>query len=370
MQIADRASARTFDALGTLLLADRSLPGSSSAEWFERELEYVFSLNQAAFQNFLEQAQTQRVLRRTLEILEEGLNRASADHIAEQVGSALFQERERAANAIAFLQALVDRFEQCGHPVLVMKTLDHWPDTGSDLDLLVNAPDHAVCSIFENDLSAQRQPQSWGDRLANKFNFRLPGLPELVEVHVGCLGQTGEQKSLANRSLRRGVYEHFGEHSFPVPMPEDRVVIATLQRMYRHFYIRLTDIVNIFRLLVQDRVDFDQLKVIAELGEIWPGVATLLVIVRQHAINYGAPELELPEMVRAAAQFGARQTYLGRKFVRVPIVPEAAKLFLRQLVANGRKHDYKAILRLSLLPMLATAAFVSFRLTGDDKGVW
>src|ERR1019366_6398943 len=40
---------------------------------------------------------------------------------------------------------------------------------------------------------AEPQPQSWGDRLAHKWNFRIPGLPRLVEIHVGCLGQTGEQ---------------------------------------------------------------------------------------------------------------------------------------------------------------------------------
>ncbi len=372
MRTTDRTAARTFDAMGTLLLAERSPrgPDQFGTPWWERELEYVFGLKDAAFKDFLDQAQTQRVLRRTLEVLDQNLNRAKSESMVEQIGSALLHERERAATAVAFLHSIVDRFEQLGHPVMVMKTLDHWPDTGSDLDLLVGAPEEAVCDIFEGNFSAQRQPQSWGDRLASKFNFRVPGLPELVEVHVGCLGQTGEQKNLANCLLTRRVYEDFGEYSFPVPMPEDRVGIATLQRMYRHFYIRLTDIVNIFGSLVRNRIDFDDLKSVADLGAIWPGVATLLVIVQQHGLSYGGPAVELPEIVRRSAQFGARQTYLGRKFVRVPIMPQAAKLFLRQLAGNRRMHDYRAMMRLSLLPVLATAAFVSFRLTGDDKGVW
>jgi hypothetical protein len=372
MRTTDRMAARTFDAMGTLLLADRNPRGQHvlGTQWLERELEYVFRLKNPAFQDFLDQAQTQRVLRRTLEVLDANLTLAKSGSIVEQIGVALVRERERAATSVTFLHAIVDRFEQLGHPVMVMKTLDHWPDTGSDLDLLVSAPEAAVCHIFEGNFSAQRQPRSWGDRLASKFNFRVPGLLELVEVHVGCLGQTGEQKNLADCLLTRRVYEDFGEHSFPVPMPEDRVVVATLQRMYRHFYIRLTDIVNIFGLLVRDRIDFDQLKSIAELGAIWPGVATLLLIVQQHGFSCGGPPVELPESVRTTAQFGARETYLGRKFVRVPIVPQAAKLFLRQLAGNRRMHDYRAMMRLSLLPVLATAAFVSFRLTGDDKGVW
>jgi len=372
MRITDRTTARTFDAMGTLLLADRD-PRSRhplASQWFDRELDYVFTLNESAFSDFLDQAQTQRVLRRTLEVLDQNLSWAKMDSMADKVDIALSQEQERVKTATSFLHAIVDNFERRGHPIMVMKTLDHWPDTGSDLDLLVSAPEQTVCGIFESDLGAQRQPQSWGDRLASKFNFRIPGLSELAEVHVGCLGQTGEHKNLANRLLARRVYENFGPHSFPVPMPEDRIVIATLQRMYRHFYIRLTDIVNIFGLLAHNRVDFDQLKAIAELGAIWPGVATLLVIVRQQGLRYGGPSVELPETVRSAAQFGAKQTYIGRKFLRVPIMPQAAKLFLRQLAGNRRMHDYRAMMRLSLLPVLATAAFVSFRLTGDDKGVW
>lgn len=372
MRVVDRTAARTFDAMGTLLLASPTSHSRQhfSDQWFERELDYVFALKKPGLVEFLEQAQTQRVLRRILEVVNENLHRAKYDYTLETVDLALSQERERARTATAFLQAIVDKFERRGHPVMVMKTLDHWPDTGSDLDLLVSAPDQAVCSTFENDFSAERQPQSWGDRLASKHNFRIPGLGELVEVHVGCLGQTGEQKNLAHCLLARRVYEDFGRNSLPVPMPEDRIVIATLQRMYRHFYIRLTDIVNLFGLLASGRINFDQLQSVAEIGAIWPGVATLLVIVRQHALSYGGWAEELPQVVQDTAQFGARQTYLGRKFVRVPILPEAAKLFLRQWAGNVRKHDFKAMMRISLLPLLATAAFLSFRLTGDDKGVW
>ena len=207
MHITDRTTARTFDAMGTLLLADRD-PRSRhplARQWFDRELDYVFRLDESSFSDFLDQAKTQRVLRRTLEVLDENLSGARTDSTVDKVDFELFQEQERAKTAISFLRAIVDNFERRGHPVMVMKTLDHWPDTGSDLDLLVSAPEPTVCGIFESEMGAERQPQSWGDRLACKFNFRVPGLPELVEVHVGCLGQTGEQKNLANRLLSRRV---------------------------------------------------------------------------------------------------------------------------------------------------------------------
>lgn len=362
----DPATTRTFDALGTLLLTQH--PRSQNGdEWFAREIEYVGGLDGEQLHDFLKQAETQRVLRRTLIV---NLPHARQGPIAELLDRMISEENQRVEKAVAYLHQIVDRFGQRGRPVMVMKTLDHWPDTGSDLDLLVAANDAEVCRIFESDLQAIRQPQSWGDRLAHKFNFRIPDLPELIEVHVGCLGQTGEQKALAAGALSRRMTQSYGEYSLPVPLPEDRIVIATLQRMYRHYYIRLTDIVNIFGLLADERIDFGRLRAIAEVGSVWPGVATLLTIVGQHGVRYGGHLIALPDIVTTAARFSSTRTYLDRKFVRVPLVPEAADLFLHQLVGTGRKHNFRAMMRLSLLPVLATAAFVSFRVTGNDKGVW
>lgn len=365
----DPANTLTFDALGTLLLTQQPR-NHNGDQWFEREIEYVANLDRDQFDNFLAQAEMQRVLRRTLEVLKKHLPHAQSGPTADLLDRRIREEQQRVERAVSYLRQIVDRFEQHGRPIMVMKTLDHWPDTGSDLDLLVAASDVEVCAIFENDLKAVRQPQSWGDRLAHKFNFQIPDLPELVEVHVGCLGQTGEQNGLAEGALSRRVQQTHGQYSLPVPQPEDRIVIATLQRMYRHYYIRLTDIVNIFGALTDRRIDFEHLKSIAEVGSVWPGVATLLTIVCQRGLRYGGRSISLPESVTVAARFNSERTYLDRKFVRVPLVPEAADLFLHQLAGTGRKHNFRAMMRLSLLPVLATAAFVSFHVTGDDKGVW
>lgn len=360
---------RAFDALGVLLFGQRSRRKSVN-EALAAEIQYVSRLRPEQLHTFIKQAETQRVLRRTLDVLKNNLPNAgdqATRKILDQLTSA---EKERVKTALHCLQEIVVVFEELGHPITVMKTLDHWPDTGSDVDLLVTAEDEVVCEIFQKHFLASKQVQSWGDRLAHKFNFRVPGLAELVEVHVDCLGQMGEQKALARGVLERRAKRTYDTFTFPVPLPEDRIVIATLQRMYRHYYIRLTDMVNIYDLLAQNCIDFDRLKTIAEVGSVWPGVATLLNIVCQHAIRFGADPVALPGIVMDAARFGSARTYLDQKFVRVPLVPEAADLFWGQIVGIGKKHNFRGLMRLSLLPLLATAAFVSFRVTGNDKGVW
>ena len=58
------------------------------------------------------------------------------------------------------------------------------------------------------------------------------------------------------------------------------------------------------------------------------------------------------------------------KFLRVPIMPNGADLYTRQVTYTALRGDVPATLRLSLLPYLASAAAVAFRITGSDKGIW
>jgi hypothetical protein len=193
-------------------------------------------------------------------------------------------------------------------------------------------------------------------------------LPELVEVHVRYLGQTGEQELMARRVVERSVTKIVNEHTFPVPAPEERILISTLQRMYRHFYFRLCDMADMAELLNSGAVNFAELREGAELGSIWPGVASFLVLVSEYTKRYGG-RVDLPSEVTAAAYSRELRVQFRNTFLRVPVVPAAA-LYSSQLFAAGRHRDLRAIKRLPLLPPLAVSALLAYRFTGSDKGVW
>jgi hypothetical protein len=75
-------------------------------------------------------------------------------------------------------------------------------------------------------------------------------------------------------------------------------------------------------------------------------------------------------VVTDAARFGSELVSFRRKFLRIPIFPQAARLYASEwtrLLLNG---DLRSTLRLSLLPPLAAAAALEFKLTGTDKGIW
>jgi hypothetical protein len=174
---------------------------------------------------------------------------------AQWAGEALSAEKARMGNAIPHLQSICSALEDEGHAAVVIKSLDHWPDLGSDLDMFTTATPETVLELMKRRFHARLAPRSWGDRLARKWNFLIPGLPEAVEIHVGRLGQTGEQTVLASFVARRARTVSIDGRSFRVPHVSDRLMISTLQRMYRHFYFRLCDIVDSAGLIESGAID-------------------------------------------------------------------------------------------------------------------
>ncbi|MGC2108686.1 MAG: hypothetical protein WA655_04170 [Candidatus Korobacteraceae bacterium] len=286
------------------------------------------------------------------------------------VGEIIPQEQQRIQNALTFLHHICEELEAGGCATTVMKSLDHWPDLGNDLDLYTTADERQVAGIMLNRLGAVIEPRSWGDRLANKWNFSVPRLPEAVEVHARRLGQTGEHTQMAKRFVTRRIPKTVDGLTFLVPAPEERIIVATLQRMYRHFYFRVCDIVNAAALLESGQLDFDELQKAADLGGIWPGVATYLKIVCDYVRQYRGNVPELPKGVLSAARFGGDVIFARGKFLRMPVMPNGADLYTRQVTQTALRGDVPATLRLSLLPYLASAAAVAFRITGSDKGIW
>ncbi|MGZ4731646.1 MAG: nucleotidyltransferase family protein [Terriglobales bacterium] len=332
-------------------------------------LQRVSDLSAVELADFLCLADAHHVTVRALEALQSSAS-ALPGHgrIRSWCDSTLAHEGARIAHAVESLVPICAALEAAGAQVAVIKSLDHWPDLGSDLDLYTDGDESTVLRVMAQQFDAVQETRSWGDRLANKWNFKLPDLPELIEIHVRYLGQTGEQKALARRVLKRSVTRTVDGHSFRVPAPEERVLISTLQRMYRHLYFRLCDMTDFTALLDDRAIDFSELRRAADLGGIWPGVATFLLLIVEYVNSYGG-QLEIPREVLAAVPSPRLRVHLGGRFLRVSKGP-AAGLFGSQLLNAGRHADFRALYRLPLLPPLAISAFLAYRFTGNDKGVW
>jgi hypothetical protein len=366
---AEFPSNKSLTLLSRMLLQPQQGDSAASLDRAALQRE-LLSICHDEFNELLALAHTHHVDVRALEIVLDLMrDETNAPQIA-WAEEALANECARIANAICFLHEICARFQECRYDVTVIKSLDHWPDLGSDLDLYTNADIEDVVKLFRASFSASIAPRSWGDRLANKWNFLIPGLPEPVEVHGGRLGQTGEQLIIASSLGSRARKVRFGSYQFQITSISDRLMISTLQRMYRHFNFRLCDIVDTAAAADAGAIDYEQLRALAMSAGIWEGMATYLRIVSDYVKSYRRSGLDLPRFVTDAARFGGKEVYYSRGFLRVPILPQSARLYGVQLACVLGRGELEIGARLSLLPWLATAAAAKHRLTGSDKGIW
>jgi hypothetical protein len=376
------STSRSIPLLSHLLLSDPMLAPASTEPDSTDQASTAFHLTNLALSNellnfstwddeqvnrFLKVADLHHVLVRALQKLQ--ASPVENATVANRFWDALATEQARTARALSVLDSICRELENASCSAIVIKSLDHWPDLGSDLDLYTSGPEDLVVRVMTKRFAATLLPRSWGDRLAHKWNFQIPCLNEAVEVHAGCLGQTGEHLNLARRVTTHAVRREVGGYAFRVPAIEERLIIVTLQRMYRHFYCRLCDIVDTAKLLQVHEVDFSRLRLAAEEGGIWPGVATFLVIVAEYSRAYGT-QLTLPADVISSASYRENMLRLRGDFLRIPIVPQAASLFLRQVLHAACRKNVRTVSRLTLLPGLAAAAFIAYKISGDDKGIW
>lgn len=355
--------------LSRLLLRPRTSDAGSHSI-VTRDDSSLTNISWVKFEDLSTLANLNHVIVRGLQLFLEIMRDAGDEVRAEWAESALATEHARIDNALPFLHAICGAFEKYGKDVTVIKSLDHWPDLGNDLDLYTNAEPQEIFHVMKKCFKAQLAPRSWGDRLARKWNFLIPGLPEAVEIHIGRLGQTGEQVAIASGLPQSAQRVQIGARTLPVPSNSDRLMISTLQRMYRHFFFRLCDIVDTASLLESGAVDYENLRESAKAAGIWEGVATYLAIVSDYVEKYRGSGLNLPHFVKASARFGGGDVYFREGFIRVPIMPQSAGLYGIQLKGLLRRRELHNSARLGLLPWLATAAMVGQKITGSDKGIW
>jgi len=361
-----------FPPLGSLIFLSRLLlqPASGSVPFAPMPDAPALMPSRDEFEDILALAHLNHVVVRALERFLTQVREEQNLAWFQLVDSALSSEKARIAAAVNVLHEVCAAFQNRGYTVIVIKTLDHWPDFGSDMDLFTNARPHEVSRLMAECFNARIAPRSWGDYLANKWNFLIPGLPEPIEIHVGRLGQTGEQVAIASSLTTRVWQIDAGGYRFRVPSIPDRLIISTLQRMYRHFNIRLCDILDTAAIADAGLINYDELSVLAESAGIWEGVATYLAIISDHVKDYRGTCLNLPHFVLDAARFRGAEIFYDKGFLRVPLMPHSARLYGSELAHVLGRGELQNCARLSLLPLLGTAAMAAQRITGSDKGIW
>ena len=146
----DRArSAYLFELLAVLHLnALRAAGQGAMTPRVEHVLLALQGLADEQWRKFLNFAELQRVRLRTLQLLERWA--ATGALLPGRVSNiSVLRKRDAGIDSAGGL-ALGDRnaLMQTGHAPIVIKTLDHWPDIGSDLDLFTSANDIDTVALW------------------------------------------------------------------------------------------------------------------------------------------------------------------------------------------------------------------------------
>jgi hypothetical protein len=333
-------------------------------------VHHVARLDQPGREEFFRLADIHHVVIQALQPLAREAAVGGHPELATLAQAAINQEQERIAKALAALERVCVELEAADCPVAVLKTLDHWPDFGNDIDLITMADEHRIESVFLHRLNGRPLGRSVADHLAHKRSFELEGLRETVEIHIGRVGQAGEHIGLARRFLDRRVPAKFDGNTFLLPAPEERIIEGTLERMYRHLYFRICDIRDTAQMVESGSLDYNELRAAADLGGIWAGVATYLRITSEYLREYRGTGLHLPKEVLAAARFGGDKMIARSKYLWVPILPQSVALFAKQFAQLVRSGNVSATARLSLLPPLASMAVLAYAVGANSDRIW
>jgi hypothetical protein len=347
------------------LLSQLALAGDGTAAVHD-----LAPASEAARAAFVKLAHGHHVVIRSLRPLQSAAVVGGSTELAAWAARSLAAEEARIANALEYLDVICRELESAGCRTTVMKSLDHWPDIGNDLDLYTEAGLEATQQVLQQKFQATAQTRTWGDRLAQKCGYRVPGLRATVEIHHGRLGQTGEHRVLARRFIARRVPVQIAGYTFPLPAPEERVIAATLQRMYRHLYVRVCDVVNTSALVEAHQIDYAELRRAAEEGGIWRGVVTYLKIVADYSERYRGRKLAVPDFIASDAVLDGKALFVRGSWLRVPVFPGVASLYGRQMGSMFWRGDVPGLFRLGLLPPLASVATLAYKLTGSPRGIW
>src|SRR5215831_4529938 len=140
---------------------------ADNADVIRPDVEYLSGLGDAELSNLVQIADKHHVLVRALQIVQSAAQKFAGQRIVNWCEASLSRERSRIAQALETLVSVCKALEAAGCPVCVIKSLDHWPDLGSDLDLYTSGDEQTVVGVLADTFNARTEARSWGDRLAN-----------------------------------------------------------------------------------------------------------------------------------------------------------------------------------------------------------
>jgi hypothetical protein len=269
---------------------------------------------------------------------------------------AVDEERRRASAIFGVIRRVSRACEAAGVGHLFAKSFQHHPDMGGDIDLFVAERAPSVDGAVLAGTPAAPAGRDFRSRMSGVTAYRVCGGEFVLEIFHGRLGVLGEHGAVVGQFIRNAERARVGGGEFLLPSPEDLLVLHGMQRVYRHGFIRLCDVLSAASLVGRAGLDWDYvLRTSEQLGTAY-GLCSYLAFVGQIYREALGREL-LPGGLRErlAADGCGRGRFKGGVFV-FPRGRVAGRVYLGKVRAAVRAGNWDGVSRLSLMPLVAAAS--------------
>ena len=160
------------------------------------------------------------------------------------------EAKKDAAEAFDLYDQMSEVFTEHGVDFVAIKSFDSLPDIGHDIDLLV--PSATQLSQAEKLLLSEYKVTPQGlthcDRILGKFSCFLPGYKHDFELYptISQLGEVHLDPAEVLRFRRKVMVE--GREVW-MTSDSDRVLIRVIHAMFRHNFLKLSDILDFLKLI-------------------------------------------------------------------------------------------------------------------------
>src|SRR5213080_4720315 len=279
------------------------------------------------------------------------------------------------AEAFDLYDQMSDVFTKHGVHFVAIKSFDSLPDVGHDIDLLV--PSAEQLSLAERFLVDEYKVLPQGlthcDRLLGKFSCFLPGYKHDFELYptISQLGEFHLDPAEVLRHRRKVVVE--GREVW-MTSDSDRVLIRVIHAMFRHNFLKLSDILDFLKLIETASPQ----EVLEKIDNALIGDAFIFYLASiERFLNACQVENRRFQELKKSAQerFGYdRLRFLRRDRLVLPYrIPTAAIiiLFLVKAARDAARARWKSSIFCLVAPPLIVLDFISaaFR-AGGRGGVW
>src|SRR5881628_3815207 len=267
-----------------------------------------------------------------------------------------------------------DVFTRHGVHFVAIKSFDSLPDVGHDIDLLV--PSAEQLSLAERFLVDEYKVRPQGlthYRLLGKFSCFLPGYKHDFELYptISQLGEFHLDPAEVLRHRRKVVVE--GREVW-MTSDSDRVLIRVIHAMFRHNFLKLSDILDLLKLI--ETANRDEILEKIDSARIGDAFIFYLASIERFLKTCQVEDSRFLELQKAAqARFGRdRLSALRRDRLVLPYrIPTVAimMLFLLKAGREAARARWRSSLSCLVAPSLMILDFMSAAVrTGGRGGVW